>query len=272
MRVAAVLFLLVALPLLGGCAALFQGDRHERMHWFPKYHTVQAGETLYSIAWRYGYDYPVVAEWNDIAPPYNINEGQRLRVAPPSEFDPRGARAGRSPPAEGAFDARRRSAATAEEEAERVAAPTPQPSRSPGTMARPTPSERAVASAPSDIDWAWPAEGEVIRAFPPDASGKRGIAIAGSAGDPVRAAAEGQVVYAGSGLIGYGQLIIVKHDPVYLSAYAHNSRLLVDEGDSVERGEPIAEMGDTATDRVMLHFEVRRDGQPVDPEAHLPER
>ncbi|MFO8154614.1 MAG: peptidoglycan DD-metalloendopeptidase family protein [Pseudomonadota bacterium] len=273
MRGALAPFLLASLLFLGGCAGtLFEGDRSERLHWFPRYHTVEEGETLYSIAWRYGYDYPVVAEWNDIAPPYTIKQGQRLRVAPPSDFDPRGARAGRSRAGEGAFNARRQSdteSAGREEPASNVSSRPDRPSRA---SARPAPNERAVASAPTDIDWAWPTDGEVVRSFPPDASGKRGIAIAGGTGDPVRAAADGRVVYAGSGLIGYGQLIILKHDPVYLSAYAHNSRLLVDEGDRVEQGELIAEMGDSGTDRVQLHFEVRRDGRPVDPEAHLPGR
>jgi lipoprotein NlpD len=110
----------------------------------------------------------------------------------------------------------------------------------------------------------------VIREFRGDGNGKKGIAIAGEEGDPVYSAANGRVVYAGSGLIGYGRLIIVKHDRDYLSAYAHNSRLLAAEGDRVEKGEEIAEMGDTGADRVMLHFEIREGGKPVDPRGHLP--
>ena len=271
----AVLLLVAILPFLGGCAALTQGDRHERMHWFPRYHTVQEGDTLYSIAWRYGYDYPKVAEWNEIQPPYTIKVGDRLRIAPPSTLDTRTTRLGRGSGAGGELRARRRTESAPESPTARRS-PAPVSSSPPRSSARPSPAvqaaQRAASAGPSNVSWAWPVEGEVIRDFPVDGSGKRGIAISGSRGDPVKAAAGGRVVYAGSGLIGYGELIIIKHDHIFLSAYAHNQRLLVGEGDQVEKGEAIAEMGDTGTDRVMLHFEIRRDGQPVDPIRHLPDR
>ena len=237
---------------LVGCAPVFTGDRTQQLNWHPRYHTVSEGDTLYSIAWRYGYNYQTVAEWNDIAPPYTIEPGERIRVAPPAEF---GARRARSRTDGGGDDgagvAVSGSAGSASATAESGSPPT-----------------RAPAGEPPD--WIWPAEGEVVREFSGDGNGKKGIAIAGSAGDPVRAAAAGRVVYAGSGLIGYGRLIIVKHDRDYLSAYAHNRQLLAGEGDRVEKGDEIAEMGDTGADRVMLHFEIREGGKPVDPRGHLP--
>lgn len=235
---------------LAGCAPVFTGDRTQQLNWHPRYHTVTEGDTLYSIAWRYGYDHKTVAAWNDIGPPYIIERGQRIRVAPPSEFGAREAQA-RS---RGDGESGSTSSGSTQEEST-SAEPSPPPTRDP--------------SGPPP-EWIWPVEGEVVREFSGDGNGKKGIGIAGEAGDPVHAAAGGRVVYAGSGLIGYGRLIIVKHDRDYLSAYAHNRRLLADEGDRVEKGDEIAEMGDTGADRVMLHFEIREGGKPVDPRGHLP--
>jgi lipoprotein NlpD len=118
--------------------------------------------------------------------------------------------------------------------------------------------------------WNWPVQGPLISRFQSNGSLNKGIDIAGQQGQPVKAAAEGAVVYAGRGLLGYGEMIIIKHDETYLSAYAHNSRLLVKEGERVKLGQNIAEMGSTGTDRVKLHFEIRRKGQPVDPLTYLP--
>ncbi|MFP4131464.1 MAG: peptidoglycan DD-metalloendopeptidase family protein [Thiohalospira sp.] len=244
------------LGLLAGCAPVFTGDRTQQLYWHPRYHTVSEGDTLYSIAWRYGYEPQTVAEWNDIDPPYTIEAGERIRVAPPAEFGAREARAGsRGESGEsggdaGSSDADGGDAAAASPEASGASKP------------------RKPAGPPPE--WAWPVEGEVVREFRGDGNGKKGIGIAGEEGDPVRASAGGRVVYAGSGLIGYGRLIIIKHGQDYLSAYAHNRRLLADEGDRVEKGDEIAEMGDTGADRVMLHFEIREGGKPVDPGDHLP--
>jgi len=236
--------------LLAGCGPGFVGDRTQQLHWHPRYHTVTEGDTLYSIAWRYGYNYKTVAEWNDIGPPYTIELGERIRVAPPAEFGARKAQARARGESGGGSSGAASAAGGASS-----AASAPDPARTP---AGPPP------------EFVWPADGEVVREFRGDGNGKKGIAIAGEAGDPVRSAAAGRVVYAGSGLIGYGRLIIVKHDRDYLSAYAHNRRLLAAEGDRVEKGDEIAEMGDTGADRVMLHFEIREGGQPVDPRGHLP--
>lgn len=206
-----------------------------------RYWTVTRGDTLYSIAWVAGMDYRTLARWNGIAPPYRIGVGQRLRLSGPAR--PTGARPRYRRPA---APVRRRMPAPARERA---------PARAP------------VPSGP--VAWAWPARGRVVRRFRP-AAGSKGIDIAGGVGAPVRAAAAGRVVYAGSGLRGYGELIILKNNKDFLSAYAHNSRILVEEGDMVRRGQKIALMGSSGTDRVMLHFEIRLRGNPVDPLNYLP--
>ena len=128
-----------------------------------------------------------------------------------------------------------------------------------------------IAPGPvSAAGWSWPARGTLLARFQSNGSLNKGIDIAGQLGEPVKAAADGAVVYAGRGLIGYGDMIIIKHDETFLSAYAHNSRLLVKEGDQVKVGQVIAEMGSSGTDRVKLHFEIRHKGQPVDPLTYLP--
>lgn len=190
-------------------------------------HRVKAGETLYAIAWRYGLDYRDVAVRNHIVAPYYLRPQQMLYLQTPA---------------------------------------TPQPN------AEPVPTtlvklEKTASKPPRLVkssQWQMPAQGKILSAF----SGmNKGINIVGQKGDAIVATAGGQVVYAGNGLRGYGNLIIVKHNAVYLSAYAHNSKLLVKEGDTVSRGQKIAEMGDTASNRVMLHFEIRRAGKPIDPLA-----
>lgn len=216
-------------------------------------HTVQNGETLYSIAWQYGFDYKTLAEWNHIKPPYRINQGQRLTLIPPAA------------------------------NAQAKAAPRPAPARKsdtvsgkqapgePSSPATPSPNDDDSApAAPANLIWMWPAKGDLLATF---ASGTtKGINIAGQEGDPVNATSAGRVVYSGSGLVGLGELVIVKHNATYLSAYAHNKLRLVQEGDKVKAGQTIAQMGRTGTDRVMLHFEVRKDGKPVDPLQYLPKQ
>jgi lipoprotein NlpD len=130
-----------------------------------------------------------------------------------------------------------------------------------------------VAASSASLTWQWPATGSLIGRFATGrATSNKGIDIAGEAGDPVRAAAAGSVVYSGSGLLGYGQLVIIKHNDQFLSAYAHNRRLLVKEGDQIKAGEKIAEMGSSGAEKVKLHFEIRRSGKPVNPETYLPKR
>lgn len=216
----------------------------------PGYHAVRRGETLYAIAFLYGYSYQQLASWNHIAPPYAIYVGQRLRVMPPGAQAPSPIRVLPAEPG-----------------------PTPaSPSPAPPNAATVPPGKPAVAEPlPSGpLRWRWPARGKLLHGFDPAQPGGKGIDIAGTAGQPVIAAANGWVVYSGSGLMGYGQLIIVKHDKSLLSAYAYNQKMLVKEGEAVRAGQPIAVMGTNSAGQAVLHFEIRRDGKPVDPQVYLP--
>ena len=151
--------------------------------------------------------------------------------------------------------------------------PTPEPKAEPRTpstsLAAPSAPAPARAGDPDSLDWAWPAKGRIIAGFS-DTANLKGIDIAGTAGQAIHASAPGRVVYAGNGLRGYGKLIIIKHNATYLSAYAHNREILVKEGQQVARGQKIAEMGNTDAEQVKLHFEIRRQGKPMDPTKYLP--
>ena len=239
------------------------------------HHTVQRGETLYQIAFRYGWDWKELASVNNLRAPYTIYPGQRISLGRASRSA--GATIAAAPvtsrPTAAPGSARSASAAvprapsvTSTSAAEN-SRNTSVANRSPASAARPA---EAASAAVSAAGWSWPARGQLLARFQSNGSLNKGIDIAGQLGEPVRAASDGAVVYAGRGLIGYGDMIIIKHDETYLSAYAHNSRLLVKEGDQVKVGQVIAEMGSSGTDRVKLHFEIRRKGQPVDPLAYLP--
>jgi len=249
--------------LLAGCAssakAPVSGRASYRSH-PPSHYTVRKGDTLYAIAWQYGLDYKDVGAWNGIRAPYVIRPGERLRMRPGKWS--RTATASRS----------QRHASTTRPSA---AGSRPAGSTASSGSGKAIPSATAAApikKSPSHaakrLTWSWPAKGRVVERF--DARVNKGVDIAGDLGQPVYAAGDGRVVYTGSGLIGYGKLIIVKHDKNYLSAYAHNHRLLVKEGEHVAGGQRIAQMGRTGTTRVKLHFEIRRDGKPVDPLRYLP--
>ena len=209
---------------------------------------VARGDTLYSLATRNGISVLDLASWNALPPPYTIYPGQRLRLYPG------GARTAGTP---------RTPAATARPS-------TPATSSSP-RASTPTPPP-VVAPPVSNFAWRWPAEGTVISRFVAGEPTKQGIDIAGSEGAPVRAAADGTVVYSGAGLVGYGELVIVKHSDQGLSAYGHNRKRLVNEGQIVKAGDAIAEMGHSGAPRDMLHFEIRYAGKPVDPMGYLPAR
>ncbi|SFM61435.1 peptidoglycan DD-metalloendopeptidase family protein [Halopseudomonas yangmingensis] len=238
-------------------------------------YVVQRGDTLYQIAFRYGMDWRALATHNRIAAPYTIYPGQRLQLG----TGPVAAVASRPAPTAANRSVVRTPATTP---AATPQTPTPQPSAP--AVAETTPVVAVAAPAPATTPapapaasagskgWVWPAEGPLIARFNSNGSLNKGIDIAGNLGQPVKAAADGSVVYAGQGLLGYGEMLIIKHDDVYLSAYAHNSRLRVKEGDTVRAGQVVAEMGSTGTDRVKLHFEIRRRGQPVDPMGYLPRR
>ena len=262
----AVALLCLVVAGCGGSAALAPVGREPREQ--PVDYVVQRGDTLYYVAWRFARDWSDIARYNALTPPYTIHAGQRLRLTPP----PRAATPAPVQPSKPA------TAAPARPTPERPAAATAQ---KPATAAPPPASKPATAppaprSARAGIDddapvarWAWPARGKVVGSF--GRSGGNGIEIAGEEGDAVMAAAPGTVVYSGSGLIGYGKLIIVKHNKNFLSAYAHNENILVSEGERVDLGQQIAQMGSSGTDRVKLHFEIRRDGKPVDPKRYLPD-
>ena len=245
-------------------------------------HVVGKGDTLYSIAWRFGIDYRTLATANSIRDPYTIFPGQRLLVPGPDDVvAPEPAAAAYEPAGSGETSAR--SAGTAEGQV--VVVPLPPPSGPTSAAAEPPPAAppklpvtqtaQKSAAPPSSaarsvagVRWTRPTTGKTISTF--GRGGNKGIDIGGTFEQPIHAAAPGRVVYAGSGLIGYGKLVIVKHDSRILSAYAHNERLHVGEGDEVKGGQHIADMGRSGKGRVMLHFEIRRDGKPVDPLRYLP--
>jgi lipoprotein NlpD len=210
-------------------------------------HVVKSGETLYKIAWQYRIDQQDLASWNGIRNPDELRVGQRLRLVPP-----RGYVAAAPAPTARAPDA------PAPASRSTRATTTQRPSTSASTRPAPAP----AAAAPR---WSWPTEGQVVTRFGADGTIGSGIGIGGREGQPVRAAAAGKVVYAGGGLIGYGQLVIIKHDETFLSAYGYNSELLVTQGQEVARGATIALMGFGPNRQPRLHFEIRRNGVPVDP-------
>jgi lipoprotein NlpD len=195
-------------------------------------HIVRTGETLFTIAFRYGHDHRDLARWNRLGDGSLIYPGQEIRLTPPQ-------------------------GATAR---------TPAPAKSAP--------KRTVPPPPSDPspNWTWPTRGRISAEFTGSPGSGTGIAVDGRAGQPVSAAASGRVVYAGGGLIGYGQLIILKHNDTYLSAYGHNASLLVKEGDNIKKGQRIATMGEGPGQKPRLHFEIRRNGKPVNPRQFLPAR
>ncbi len=214
----------------------------------PGYYTVQKGDTLTRIGLDHGQAWRDLARWNNLSNPDVIEVGQVLRVAPPGAAVEANGVVVRPVTSSGASTPQVADAAKA------------------GASAPPA----SATAAAADFSFGWPANGQVVAGF--DEAKNKGIDIAGKAGDPVVAAADGQVVYAGAGLRGYGNLIIVKHNNTYLTAYAHNQKLLVKEDQKVKRGDKIAEMGNSDADRVKLHFEVRRQGKPVDPSKYLAAR
>jgi lipoprotein NlpD len=225
----------------------------------PGYYTVKPGDTLIRIGLDSGQNWRDINRWNNIDNPNQIEVGQVLRVSPPAG-DVAVTRPVANAPA---------TAVTTPLPAQGQAAAKP-------AAASPAPSPVSQAQAPAaaggeeEIAWLWPAQGTPIAGF--DEVKNKGIDIAGNAGEPVLASADGRVVYAGAGLRGYGNLVILKHNNTYLTAYAHNQNLLVKEDQSVRRGQKIAEMGNSDADRVKLHFEIRRQGKPVDPIKYLPAR
>lgn len=269
--------------------------------WRPDVYTVKKGDTLYSIGLEYGYDYKEIAQRNNIQPPYLIRIGQKLKLKesgkeaspptqpagqdsqdvvvtplkidgdtaprpldePPLLSEPKALKEPYSDQAMAAKPVEPRATAKPKEN---------KPASIPKSdTAKPETTAEKTTALPDDeaLEWAWPANGKIIGNFNETASAK-GIDIAGILGQPVLAAAPGKVVYSGTGLRGYGKLVIIKHNKTYLSAYAHNSQIVVKEGQEVTKGQKIAEMGSTDADRVKLHFQIRKLGKPVDPTKYLP--
>ena len=230
---------------------------------------VEAGDTLYSIAWRLGVDYHELVKANALTDPHRIYVGQILQTRSRPEPTPRPSaklteKAMPSAPMRAVTATAARHADDASD-SPRANDATPGVAP-PARLATPTP---ASAKSPAP-HWIWPAEGTAARAV--STTGMLGLEIRGRRGATIKAAAAGQVVYAGNGLRGYGQLLIIKHDEMFLSAYAHNDKLLIGEGQRVEQGQPIALMGDSEASEVMLHFEIRKGGKAVEPLQYLPQR
>jgi lipoprotein NlpD len=243
--------------LLSACASTHVvregGARSHQRASAPKYGAtavVQRGETLYRIATNNGISPLDLATWNSIPPPYTIYPGQRLKLSPGS--------------------GRRAVASTATPSRSTSPSNVRPSSSAPSAAARPAPV--AASPAVSPFAWRWPTDGQLAGTYVAGDPTKQGVDIAGKEGQPVRAAGDGVVVYSGSGLVGYGELIIIKHNDEWLSAYGHNRERLVNEGQRVSAGQQIALMGHSGASRDMLHFEIRYNGKPVDPQAYLPKR
>ncbi len=257
-----------------------QGDQR------PRTYVVKKGDTLFGIALEFGLDYRDLAKWNAISDRNHISTGTELRLYPPGEEAQTRPLSNVAQPSATTYPLK--SAAPV------ATPPATCPSCNQMVKAQPlaiekpyseetwqqmsgqggqnAPRQETQSSQQSNevdgVDWIWPAEGKVIAGYS-DSANLKGIDIAGKMGEPVLASASGKVVYTGNGLRGYGNLIIIKHNKTYLSAYAHNSKILVHEGQEVSKGEKIGEMGDSDAKQVMLHFEIRRFGKPVDPMQFL---
>ena len=276
--------------------------------WRPASHDVQKGETLYSIALEYGLDYRELAVWNNLLDVNRIFVGQSLRLTPPESLakpddskvqavalkspaiatkslveplsitQPQAIKLPYSPSAVTRLsnpEVQEPLKSVVSKPVTTIASAPVEPVVKPVAVAdKPAPAvQKEPAAKESDdvaLDWSWPTNGRVITEFS-EAKASKGIDISGSRGQPVIAAAAGKVVYSGAGLRGYGKLVIIKHNAMYLSSYAHNQQVLVKEGQAISRGQKIAEMGDSDAEQVELHFEIRQMGKPVDPLKYLPE-
>lgn len=228
------------------------------------YHIVNRGDTLYSIAWRYNQDYKDVASWNNIASPYTIYPGQLIRLKPSPKPASKPPLTKKGTPLKTEPVKRKTTTATIK--------PVPTSKSSTTIKKQPDVAITKTESIPvlpkGPIKWSWPTNGKLDKSKSP--TSEKGIDIRGKPGQTIKAAAAGDVVYSGSGLLGYGKLIIIKHNETYLSAYAYNSKLLVKEGDRVAAGQAISNMGQDHSGRSVLHFEIRKNGKPVNPIKHLP--
>lgn len=220
----------------------------------PGYYTIKPGDTLIRIGLENGQSWRDIVRWNNLDNPNRIEVGQVLRIVPPGVTPSDGVAVARPIGTPGTA----------------VGTPLPGVGAAKSAIPGSAPVAPVATVGDEDIAWIWPTSGSVLAGF--DEAKNKGLDFNGKAGDPVIAVADGRVVYAGSGLRGYGNLIILKHNNTYLTAYAHNQTLLIKEDQSVRKGQKIAEMGNSDADRVKLHFEIRRQGKPVDPAKYLPAR
>ncbi|MDN5925262.1 MAG: peptidoglycan DD-metalloendopeptidase family protein [Xanthomonadales bacterium] len=262
-------------------------------------YTVRTGDTLYAISVLYNLDWRDLAHWNAIAAPYLLQPGRVVRLTPPSGLVASAATT-TNPASEHGFSTPQLQVTTVTDTAKgTAAAPKPEPKALPALKSKPPvaplqPAHTPIVAPPppapvapathsvgtqvaqaatrkvAGIAWRWPAQGKIIKSYQAGDPTRQGIDIAGQRGEPVIAAADGNVVYSGNGLVGYGELIIIKHNDTFLSAYGHNAKRLVHEGEHVQAGQKIAEMGSSGTSQVELHFEIRKQGKPVDPMAFMP--
>lgn len=240
--------LIAQISLITSCSTEYLAplaERSDAPQWRPQEYQIRPGDTLYSIAWEFGLDFRDLARWNNLSAPHKIITGHRLTLAPQDK----------------AVSPRQPVATT------RI--PTNQ---NPVQRTRPTGPTQSSPDKHANIQWQWPTEGKVIATYSPELGHNRGLNIAGKLNQPIIAAAAGSVVYAGEGLKAYGKMIIIKHSDRYLSAYANNQTMKVREGQKIQPGQTIATMGHGNDGKTMLHFEIRRDGKPVDPQIHLPKR
>lgn len=251
----------------------------------PKLYTIKRGDTLFTIALDHGLDYKELVEWNNIENPNVIRPGQQLRLEPPASaavLTPLrsapavdGKAVGSAPPVSAGDAIKSQPKGIklpySDQALAQLSGTQVKPAAPVIAKVDPSPEAKPAAGGEDDekVDWSWPAGGKVLSTFNENTNLK-GIGIAGKLGQAVVASAPGKVLYSGDGIRGYGKLLIVKHNKAYLSVYAHNSNLLVKEGQSVVKGQKIAEMGSTDSDQVKLHFEIRRFGKPVDPLKLLP--
>ena len=287
---ARILIGVVLLVVVNGCS-------HQR--WDPGQYPVNSGDTIYSIAWKYELDPFELATWNNISSPYRIYPGQRLSLKPtagrsaaaPSDSKP-GTTTKTRPEkivvekGDTLYGLAQQYQISAGQLASINGLKSPYMIKPGQTLKLKAPRTTSAATAPKakpattartvsphdkkDLRWQWPVQGKLITTFKSNKSGRKGIDIAGYEGKPVKAAEAGKVVYSGNGLISYGNLVIIKHNRNYLSAYAHNRKLVVKEGDMIKAGQKIAELGKTGADSPRLHFEIRKNGKPVNPLKYLP--
>ncbi len=243
-------------------------------HQPPAYVTVRKGETLYSICFRYQLDLKQVARWNRIRPPYTIYPGQKLRLRGDVKTTARKpakktAKKAQTQPKQGKRTA---DVVVQSEQPKKQKPAAPSKAKKAGQTGVAGASARPAVALKNPKRWMWPVKGPVLSSYAPSDPARKGIVIAGRPGQPVKAAADGVVVYTGNALKAYGQLVIIKHSDTYLSAYGYNRRSLVKEGQTVRQGQTIAEMGTSPSGKVGLRFEIRKHGQPVNPANYLPKR